>query len=218
MSTALADALPHLTSQRLRRIHLAGHAQLGFAYLIGDRFDRATNTELHCTGRFGDVFTNKGQSLFAPVDGGNPHCETVRPPEVPPLPDRNEIPSISLLLCREKEGEKYLSDITDHIALKHPDAHPVWVKHPLPVKPDEIMPYINDVVALLSRLYREKRVRTVHLYTSLPFHAVPLLAARLKKYVVDSVAFMEYRSDLQGTNPTAGELYSHLRMRGESLG
>ena len=34
MKTALADALQDIRSQHLRKIHLAGHAQLGFSYLI----------------------------------------------------------------------------------------------------------------------------------------------------------------------------------------
>lgn len=207
MKTALAVAVPHLTSQRPRKIHLAGHAQLGFAYLIGHHFERTTNTELHCIG-LRETFTNEGQSRDSPLSGGNPHCESEYP-GIGPLPDQPPVEAISLLLCKQKD--EYIEEVLRYLGALKPSSASLWVKHEVPLtSSQQVMSYVANVVALLGRLKR-RGLRRVHLYTTLPFHAVPLLAANLKKYVVDELVFMEYRSDLQGANAEPGELYTPLR-------
>lgn len=216
MNEALAQALGNIASPRLRKIHCAGRAQLGFAYLIGYRFDRTTNTELHCTG-LRETFTNEGQPRESPLRDGNPRCETTGQHNVTILPAQINAPTISLLLC--KDDNKYIEDALAHAAASHPGVPAVWVKHEERMTSSrQVMNYVADVVALLRRLHQEKGLRTVHLYTTLPFHAVSLLAANLRKFVVDSVILMEYRSDLHGTNPEPGKLYSPLRFDSSSRG
>ena len=205
---ALGRAMPDLRGQHMKRIHLAGNAQLGLAYLIGHHFDRTTNTELHCTGRFGDVFTNEGQDRLHPLSGGNPN-ETPHP-KIPSISDRSEVESISLLLCTDDEG--YIGTVLRHLAAKKSSPPPVWIRHEKRLNSSlEVMGYIANVVAVLRRLVEEKGLRTVHLFTSLPFHALPLLAANLKTFVVNEVVFMEYRRDLLSSNPKPKDLYSPLR-------
>jgi hypothetical protein len=164
---------------------------------------------LFCTGRFGDILTNAAQSRFSPLKGGNPICET-RLPGIPPISRKLRADTISLLLC--KEDEKYIGDVLQHVSACRPSPPAIWVKHEDRISSSEqAMAYVADVVALLGRLYKENGVRKVRLYTSLPFHALPLLGANLKRYVMDEVVFMEYRSDLQGTNPKPRDTYSPLR-------
>ncbi len=141
-------------------------------------------------------------------EGGNPHCEA-RHPKIPPLSKKPDVDAISLLLCRH--DDKYIGDVLRYLAACAPAPPPVWVTHEdLLASSQQVMGYVADVVALLRRLHEESGLRTVHLYTSLPFHAVSLLAANLK-YVIDNVILMEYRSDLKGENPPPGEVYSPLR-------
>jgi WD40 repeat protein len=206
---SLSEALGTLRVGK-RKIYLAGLAQLGLAYLIGKHFARNTETELHCVGR-NEVFTSTNQPGASALSGGNPHCETSHA-KIPPLPEQGDLGAISLLLCKVKENdERFIDDPLRHIKAT-PDAPPtILVKHDDPLTNSvQVMIYIANVVSLLQRLRSERDVRAVNLYTSLPFHAVPLLASNLHPYVVDSVRFMEYRSDLREQSPTAAETYSRL--------
>lgn len=115
-------------------------------------------------------------------------------------------------VCKINEtDERFIDDPLRHIKAT-PDAPPaILVRHDDPLSNSvQVMIYIANVVALLQRLRSERGLRTVNLYTSLPFHAIPLLASNLHPHVVDSVRFMEFRSDLREQSPTAAESYSQL--------
>lgn len=209
LKSSLSEALGTLR-QGKRKIHLAGHAQLGLAYLIGKHFARNTETELHCVGR-NEVFSSPNQPGTSALSGGNRYCETSHN-KIPSLSESGDLRAISLLLCKVKENdERFVDDSLRHINAT-PDAPPaILVKHEDPLTNSvQVMIYIANVVALLQRLRSERDVRTVNLYTSLPFHAIPLLASNLHPYVVDSVKFMEFRSDLREQSPVVAETYAAL--------
>jgi hypothetical protein len=142
------------------------------------------------------------------LSGGKSHCETNHD-RIPPLPGNGDLEAISLLLCKDDQG--MIIDSLRHIAAISEAQATILVKHAdFLTESSQVMNYIADVVALLQRYRIERGVRT--LYTTLSFHAVPLLAANLHPYVVDRVRFMEYRSDLREQNPTAIDTYSQLSL------
>jgi hypothetical protein len=207
---SLAEALGTQRVQK-RKIYLVGNAQLGLSYLIGKHFARNTETDLYCVGRNNEIFNNADQPRSSPPSGGNPFCEA-RHNKVPALPEQAEMDAISLLLCKFKDGdERFIDDPLRHIKAA-PDAPPtILVRHDDQLTSSgQVMIYIANIVALLQRLRSERGVRAINLYTSLPFHAIPLLAANLHPYVIDSIRFMEYRSDLREQMPPAAETYARL--------
>lgn len=196
IKSTLSDALGPLRRQPRRNIYLAGNAQLGLSYLIGNHFSRDTETVLHCIGRDDIIFTNEEQIRIGTLPGGNPDCET-RHLRIPSFPDRGDFRTISLLLCKVTDGdERYIDDPLYHIATIADSPPPILVKHDYFLEnTQQVMKYVSDVVALLRRLRSKLGVRHVNLYTSLPFNALPLLAANML-FVVDKVTLMEYRRDL----------------------
>lgn len=207
MEEALSEALGGARWHTPKKIRILGNAQLGFAFFLGRYFNRNTNADLFCTNLDGRTFSNQGQPRHVPLQGGNPRCETDHP-DIPPLPEHAELEAVSLLLSMPP----YVAPVRRYLAA-HPDAPPlVWVENGIFESSQHVMNYIADVVALLTRLNNENGLSMVHLYCGLPFHVVPLLAANLLN-VVQNIIFMEYRRDLQETNPLAGEIYIPLLMK-----
>jgi hypothetical protein len=203
----LSQSLGITQTPELRKIYIYGTAQLSLAYLLGHHFNRNTRTELYChNSQNGSKFSNKGQARYTPLENGNPHCQTAHP-DIPSIADAGRLNAVALLLSTER----YISDVQDYLSTQ-PDAPPlVWVQSGQFNSSDDAMSYIADVVALLTRLKDQHRVRKVFLYCGLPFALVPLLAANLLN-VMDNIVFMEYRRDLQGTDARPEDLYIPLPM------
>jgi len=214
IKNTLSEALGTQRNQK-RKVYLAGNGQLGLAYLIGKHFARNTETDLYCYGRGNQVFSNTDQPRESAMLGGNPYSATSHQ-KIPDLPNRDDLGAISLLLCKIPEtngqrDERFIDDPLRYIKAIATAPPPVLVKHAdLFNSSGQVMLYIANVVALLQRLRSENGVRSVQLYTSLPFHAIPLLASSLHPYVVDSIKFMEYRSDLREQGPAAEDTYVPL--------
>lgn len=215
IKVVLAEALGN--ARGAKKIHLAGQSQLGFPFLIGHHFDRSTNADLHCYNRprpnhDNRPFTNAGQPRESPLANGNADCETAHP-DIPPLPANTTFETVSLLLCKYGEqplDRKYLNDALAYLKANANVPPPIWVRHDsILTSSEHVMSYIADVVALLGKLRTNHGVKNIVLYTTLPFHALPLLAANLL-FVVDSVVLMEYRRDLESQRPLAQDMYSPL--------
>jgi hypothetical protein len=204
MAKALAAALGTLRRQSLRKIRLLGNSQLAFPFLIGGHCNRNTNVTLYCYNMDGSIFTNENQEWRTPLRGGNPHCET-KHKQISPLSPGIELEAISLLLATEN----YVPPVLSYIKEMPVEVPLKWVKSGRFQNSEEVMSYIADVVALLENLRCEHRIRKIYLYCGLPFHMVPLLAAKLL-HVVDTIVFMEFRRDLQGLNPPINQTYAPL--------
>lgn len=204
--TSLGEALGTLRAGE-RKIHLAGLAQLGLAYMVGKHFARNTETELHCVGK-NEVFFCTNRPGTSALSGGNSHCESFHV-KIPPLPAEGDLETISLLLYKADDG--MIIDTLRHIGDFGEAPATILVEHAnVLTDSEQVMSYIADVVALLQRQRIERGVRKINLYTTLPFHAVPLLAANLHPYVAARVKFMEFRSDLREQSPSAIETYTQL--------
>jgi hypothetical protein len=199
---ALAEGLGSATWPEPKKIRILGSAQLGFPFFLGRYFSRNTSADLYGYGRDQKVFTNRGQPRHTQLGGGNPNCESS---SITPIPAHTRLDTVALLLS----AKTYVSPVLAFL-----EAHPnspalVWVENGHFEESSQVMSYIADVVALLTRLRDQQGLNTVHLYCGLPFPMVPLLAANLL-HVVPNVVFMEYRSDLQGKGAPPGEMYVAL--------
>lgn len=205
MESGLAEALGAPRWFDPKRLYILGNAQTGFFYLLGRHFNRNTSARLYCTNPGQPTLSNGSQPIGATqLSGGNPHCETAHSDIAPMAPgSKHEI--VSLLLA----PEKYVAPVQQFRASSDNGSPLVWVKSDWFSDSDQVMAYIADVVALLSRLRAEHSVRTVCLYNALPISVVPLLSANLL-HAVDNIVFMEYRRDLQGKQPHAAETYVAL--------
>lgn len=186
---AVAGTLTRVAGGRSpgRAVHLFGHAQLALPYLVGRHFDRSTAVHLHAHGRDGRAFAVDLEPLLAPLDGGDPDRVRTDGAWVPPLPDA-PLGEVSLLLMRP-DG---LDGFDDYRRARPDVPPPVWIETGIVGTSDELLTLVRDVTALLMHLRRDPwRVRSVRLFTQLPFHAVPFVAALLT-HVAD-VTFMEHR-------------------------
>lgn len=207
METALSKALEGVKWADRKKIHVLGFSQLGLPFLIGQIYNRNTSADLYCGNIDSPIFTNKRQLRHTPLQGGNPNCKTPHP-EIQSIPPNAQLSSISLLL-----STPYILLSVVRYLKEHPDLGPlVWVKNDLFSKSEQVMSYIADIVALLMRLRDKNHISTVNLFCGLPFNVLPLLSANLL-HVVENIIFMEYRRDLQGKNPTPGEIYIPLKTK-----
>jgi len=209
MQSALSTALGNLAGPDPREIHIVGNAQLAFFFFLGFRlFNRSTSAHLFChNARYGTIFNNKNQECRTPLTGGNPLCESTHKQIAPIIPEES-LGAVALILVSQ---EKYLLDALDYMKARHMKARSIWIKHENFDSNDQVMSYVENVVALLLRIHIENGVRRVYLFCGLPDNVFPLLAANLG-HVMDNVVFMEYRKDLQGKEASAEEMYTPLSM------
>jgi hypothetical protein len=173
-----------------RKVHLCGDAQLALPFAVGRHFDRSNNAWLYCyNSRDGVTFSNEGQSLAAPLVGGNERCEKPHA-QIAPLQPGETIAEAALLILKES----YLPDALGFLATHGVPDRPVWVESEAFADSQQAMRFVTDVVALLARLKREHGTKQVRLFLDLPFGVTPLLAANLL-HAMDKVALMEYRRD-----------------------
>ncbi|CAH1191524.1 hypothetical protein NTGBS_130031 [Candidatus Nitrotoga sp. BS] len=206
MECALGRSIGSMRWHDPKKIRILGNAQLGFAFFLGRYFNRSTAAHLYCYNHRGDIFNNKDQDRHAPLEGGNASCEANHP-EVISAPSGHKLEAISLLLV----SANYVQPIVDYLqanASTYP-SNSYWVQHDLFSTNEQVMNYVADIVALLLRIKREHGVRTVYLFTTLPFHVLPLLGANLL-HVMENIVFMEYRRDLQSKDSGVGEMYVPL--------
>ncbi len=206
MKNALGEALGGVRWATTKKIRIIGGAQLAAPYFLGSFFNRNSSADLFCYNIKEPPFTNQNQERATPLQGGNPYCETPLS-KIEPVSPEAELDEIALILTMDR----LVPPVLRHLKSQGNPPHPVWIKSKIFNKSEEVMDYIADVVALLDRLVAENGIRKVYLYSGLPFHATPLLAANMLN-VVDDVVFMEYRRDLQGKGATPGEMYTPLQI------
>jgi len=206
LTASLAEAIENLRGPEPKSIYVLGNAQVGIAYMLGHYFNRSTSTHLFCYNRDGYVFNNQAQPRHMPLQGGNPNCEATHD-RITPLPPGAQVEAVALILT----AANYVDPALDYLAAQDNPPPPVWVEHGSFQENAQVMQYVTDIVALLTRLRAAHRLHRVYLFCGLPFHVIPLLAANLLN-VVDDVVFMEYRRDLQGQGVSAGEMYVPLDM------
>lgn len=168
-------------------LYLAGGAQLAIPFFLGRVFDRNTSINLHCHIRQNDeLIDNANQDRSVPLSIGNSSCET-KHVNISDIPVGVTAETISLLLLRSDLIDKTLAYLD-----VFPDSSPsVWVSHDRISTNDDAWKYIENTIALIMRLKKEHGVRVINLFTSLPFHILPILSANLL-HVVDDIQFMEF--------------------------
>lgn len=192
------------------KIYLLGESQLGIPFLIGKHFDRTSNVNLYCSDKSGNIFTNQGQERNTPLSGGNPFCYT-QSDSIAYIEPGSEIDTISLLLF---SNETYLNDVVLYLTQQTGDSHPPmqWVKNDSFVDSDQIMNYVKDVIELLKLMKSQyKKLKTIYLFSGLPFSVIPFLSANLT-HVFNNIMFMEYRKDLSSQALSKDHLYAPLQM------
>jgi len=206
MHDSLADSLgsPRWTTQK--KIRICGSSQLALPFFLGDYFNRNTSAVLYCSNIDQNIFSNNGQERCTILQGGNPNCEEKYNGLQEIQPD-DKFDSISLFLGTQN----YVSSVQEYVKSQLESERLVWVKSDRFNSSEQVMDYVADVVALLQRMKDENGLRTVHLFCGLPFHVVPLLSANLL-HVITTIVFMEYRRDLQGTNPLIEDTYVPLQI------
>lgn len=202
MQSALSTSLGDLAGADPRHIHIVGNAQLGFFFFLGRHlFNRTTSVRLFChNARYGTIFNNEAQERRTPLTAGEARCESSTGKIIPITP-MERLDTVALILVRL---ERYMLEVLDYMEAANMKFRPVWIKHENFDTNEQVMGYVADVIALLSRISMENKVRTVYLFCGLPDNVLPLLAANLV-HVMDNVVFMEYRKALQ-----AGEKYTPL--------
>ena len=193
--------------EKAKRIYLYGHSQLAFPFLIGHIWDRTTSANLFCyNSRDRVIFDNEKQERRELLTAGNPHCNA---PHLRLEPIVSGTPHRAMALVVAKEPR--LLDVLKYQAAQPEKLPLVWVPTGIYNESKEVMDFAADLVALLLRLKSENDLETIQLFTDLPFHALPLLAANLR-YAVRNIWLMEYRKDLERHHPADGELYVALEM------
>jgi len=138
--------------------------------------------------------------------------------------DANDTDDQNFLPRKIKRGEKhrilalyvgtrnrrYLKELNNDLNKERPPLHLVFVETGRFNEPDDALPLIRDLVALLQRLSDENETQKIRFYTSLPFNVVPLISANLTEHIIKRVDFME--RDFGGVNRAPGEPYLCLLM------
>ncbi len=182
--TALRDRFIESTNaalggQPMRRVYITGCMQLALAWLIGQRFDRTTRTELTVRNPLTNdtIVLDGSNSCFdvplAPVDPSEVTWIDGRPTAAT---DRVSVALMS--------SEKYLRDV---------QAYRTTTRDPSPLVALEVgrIEEIRQVVEIARWLSSAVQGRDVSLYTSLPVQAVVPLAALSTKHHIGRVTFLE---------------------------
>lgn len=210
MSWALTRAPVKLAE---RHVRIAGAGQLGIGWFLGHTFNRSSRVKLTCYDRDGNILTNEDQSFNGPLAGGNPYCHMDDVPGASSVSGTAEV--VDLVLLSEdpsdpNQPKPYFGKVTAFRATESESPPMVFVKTPRSIlRSDQAMSLVADVVALLQRLSHTHGCQRIRLFTALPFHFLPLLAANLVN-VMDQVVFMEDRKDLRSTrSQVSGDALSY---------
>jgi len=204
VKTTLGRVLPQRDAIPVE-LHLFGSAQLALPLFLGKYLSRESNINLHGYNipreerisedgggprlrnqklRPTEHFTNARYSHLCAPTGGNQHCETAHP-EIDPIGEGEEIETVALLLMRKEYATQALRFVNTP-----GHGRPVLVEHDMFVYQGEVDEYVSNVIALLQRLTANHSLRRIEIFTSLPFHVLPLLGASLHN-VVNDVIFIE---------------------------
>lgn len=205
-ATALRHALASALGTRRPtppKIRIVGNAQLALPFLVGQQLNRTSGVGLYCYDRHGSPLRLSLAELDVPLGGGDTGCHRDHPclDALPRLDSRTRSETISLLVMYD---EGYVEQAAAFLAARGA-RHPVaWVRHPARIEEaGEIVTLARDLAALL------RRAGTIHveLFTSLPFHAIPLLAALLTPHAAARVTIHEH-----DRNAPASESYRALTL------
>jgi len=170
---------------RPQNIVIQGDSQLALPFVLGDYFERNSTATLYCTHGSGQTFTNANQPREAPLSGGNPNCFQAHA-SAPTEYRAHE----ALVLMNEDRLHHALNYLRHHPELPQ---RPLWVDPPSRLEDsNQVMDLVRDICTGLQERGRHRRIERLYLFTQLPFHAQPLVAANLK-HVVNETWFMEYR-------------------------
>lgn len=170
------------------QIRIAGAGQPGVAVGIGRCFGRLTPAMITAFARPPGTDDYSNSDSITPPATGEAGCNRLHPDlGVPEIPER--APVVDLLLV----PEHYLGTIRDARALDRSAGAAVWVETGMVADSASLQGLIADVIALLERLKRERSTSHARIYTTLPFHALPILAAGLT-YSEMRVTHMEERT------------------------
>lgn len=165
-----------------QNIVIQGDAQLALPFVLGDYFERNSMATLYGTHASGQTFTNSGQPREAPLNGGNPNV--FKPHDRAPTEHR---PHEALVLMSQSRLGAVVNYLKHHPELPQ---RPLWVEPPERLEDSkQVMDLVRD---LCTSLQARGPIQRLYLFTQLPFHAQPLLAANLK-HVVKETVFMEYQ-------------------------
>lgn len=182
-----------------RKIRIVGNTQLALAFFLGQQLNRTSGAALYCYDRAGRSLSLSLASVDIPLQGGNTACQrdhdSLR--ELSRVDARTRCDTLTLLVLHD---EGYVSKAAAFLAARG-TSHPVaWVPHPERI--DDAGP-IETLARDLAALVARAGARHVELLTSLPVHALPLLAALLAPHAVPRVTFIEYDRNA----PTLAECY-----------
>ena len=193
ITKTLGNALGGTTKWPIpKKIKIYGTSQLGLPFMLGKFFNRNTSAHLFCSDVMGTTFNNQDQERSAPLEGGDPFCNR-EIKNACPLKENENYKELALLLYMP---ESHTTDASDYLKALNMDMPLIWVKHNKFEENDEVMTYVRNIVALLTRLKTEHNTQTVYLFCGLPFHVIPILSANLL-HTIDEIVFMEYRKDLK---------------------
>jgi hypothetical protein len=175
LTAAVADAL----GPRARReVYITGNAQLALAWLLGQQFDRSSGVKL--------VTHNQRRDEYLRIDFDDARFLLPLPKLPPsgitwdgPAPDATTT-AVSMYIGHPN----YARAVHAHRATTA-DTSPLAVRETGEIKT------ADDVIELARWVATAAEQRPITVYTGLPFHAVPLLAALLK-HEVGRVTFMEW--------------------------
>lgn len=196
--SGLREAFKGVFWKDTKKIRLVGHSQLAIPFLIGTFFNRNSNANLYCYGSRGEIFTNNTINGALPLDGGNENCETPHS-NINEIGENDKIEKVALILA----SESFVIDCIDHaesLGLRNK----VWKKNEYFQDSEEVINYVKDVIALITKLKNKNRLQSLYIYGSLPFAVLPILAASLHR-LIPEIKFVEYRTDLVNTGIVAIE-------------
>lgn len=188
------------------QVHLFGDAQLGWPYLMGRIFDRASGRVLHAHNQVPAVTFRRdwerddlpqGDPSQARWAGGAPQRAS----------------RIALLLGKGK----YLDTTQAFLKKKGGRGAPLplaHLSHELRIEQRAVDQLIADAVAFLEACGKDHGTREAFLFCDLPFAVMPLLSGQLVNVLDGHITYFEYRKDLQDVRPRPGDdaWYEELRM------
>jgi hypothetical protein len=176
---ALTGALAEALGTRARReVYVTGSAQLALSWLVGQQFDRSSGVKLVTHNTRGDQLLRvdfDDERFLLPL------------PKLPP----------AAVSWHGAEPDATTTAVS--LYLGHPDFAKAVHAHraaagdttPLAVRETGVIKTADDVIELARWVATAASLRPVTLYTGLPFHVVPLLAALLK-HEIGRVTVMEW--------------------------
>jgi hypothetical protein len=172
-----------------RKVRILGASQLAIPFVLGQRLNRTHGATLYGYDRKGAALSLELGLQEVPLTGGSPDCARADP-RLAPLPFVSAATeSGELVLLLMTDNDAYLRKAKQFLQTRGHTPPVSWIRHPHQIaSADEIVSLARDIKALVDHV----GARAVEILTTLPFHAVPLLAALLTPHVLGRVTFLEY--------------------------